>query len=149
MRGKQSLQESFSPYPFQRILKKGIEVFFVLCAPPRVILSGGRSPKSNPAGVCVAQDLRGGEVCRPRSRHYVSRSAFDSLRSLRMTRTSVTPHKIRDRCRLSFASNFIYAMVERIMFAHIAFSCERRGTAAGFPEVSLRAFGVRALAVDE
>ena len=27
--------------------------------PPRVILSGGRSPQSNPEGVCVAQDLRG------------------------------------------------------------------------------------------
>ena len=30
--------------------------------PPRVILSGGRSPKSNPAGVCEAQDLRGGWI---------------------------------------------------------------------------------------
>ena len=27
--------------------------------PPRVILSEGRSPQSNPEGVCVAQDLRG------------------------------------------------------------------------------------------
>ena len=26
---------------------------------PRVILSEGRSPQSNPEGVCVAQDLRG------------------------------------------------------------------------------------------
>ena len=84
------LERSFSfphtPY-LSRTLKCGGYYCLVRSTPPRVILSGGRSPKSNSAGVCEAQDLRGGRTNRPRSRHYVSHSVFDSLRSLRMTRT--------------------------------------------------------------
>ena len=70
---------------FEKNLTKNFhtwKVFGVHCAlrnTPRVILSEGRSPQSNPEGVCVAQDLRGAnEIIRPRSRHYASRSAFDS-----------------------------------------------------------------------
>ena len=44
---------------------------------PRVILSEGRSPQSNPEGVCAAQDLRGGSrisVRDPDASHRAPRS---------------------------------------------------------------------------
>ena len=45
------LRKSTSPLHFSLLLLPSIS--------PRVILSEGRSPQSNPEGVCVAQDLRG------------------------------------------------------------------------------------------
>ena len=116
MRGKETFWKKFS-FPRTPILQKpsnkGYICFYIVCSNilPRVILSGGRSPQSNPEGVCEAQDLRGttNPVRDPKqcSALFDPRVARIST-TLRMTRTKSNPAGVCEAQDLRGDSKFSF-----------------------------------------